>query len=295
MDIVDSQLHLGPGGAPEVVAAMDALGIRAAVIHEYWMGTPGHPRYDLGGGRFRTSSPTAELAAWTYPGRFAYVVHLDRRDPELRAVVRLARNAAHVRALRLLVGTDRTERAAFAAGEYDEAFAAAADAGLPIFLAISGHAEMLPPYLRKFPSVKVIVDHCGMPPSKAIRPLIAQMEGLPDSEAYWARLGEVPLSESLGKVLSLADFPNVALKWAHASAIFEAPVYPNEDVRPYLRRALDAFGAERVMWGSDITALPTGETWAQVLFSVVDNPDLSEGERGQLLGGAARAWLDWPA
>src|ERR1700751_5319553 len=102
MNIVDSQLHLGPGGASEVVAAMDALGIHSALIHEYWMGTPGHPRYELGEGRFRTTSPTAELAAWTYPGRFAYVVHLDRRDPEMRAVVRLARDAAHARALRLL-------------------------------------------------------------------------------------------------------------------------------------------------------------------------------------------------
>ena len=295
MDIVDSQLHLGPGGAAEAVAAMDALGIRSALIHEYWMGTPGHPRYELAGGAFRTTSPTAELAAWSYPGRFAYVVHVDRRDPEVRAVIRMARDATHALALRLLVGTDRGERAAFAEGAYEEIFAAAGDCGLPIFIAISGHADLLAPYLKKFPDVKVVVDHCGMPPSKAIRPLIAEMEGLPDSAEYWARLGEAPLSEQLGKVLELAHFPNVALKWAHASAIFEAPDYPNLGVRPHLRRTLDAFGAERVMWGSDITALPTGETWAQVLFSMIDNPDLGPAERENLLGGAARRWLDWPA
>jgi hypothetical protein len=43
MDILDSQVHLGPGGAAEMVAAMNALGIASALIDEGWMGTPGHP------------------------------------------------------------------------------------------------------------------------------------------------------------------------------------------------------------------------------------------------------------
>ena len=65
MDIVDSQVHIGPGGAAEMVAAMNALGIRSVLIDEWWMGTPGDPGYHLPGGGFRTTSPTAELAAWT--------------------------------------------------------------------------------------------------------------------------------------------------------------------------------------------------------------------------------------
>lgn len=295
MDIVDSQVHMGPGGVAEMVAAMDAIGVSAALIHEYWMGTPSHPSYRVGGGAMRTASPTAELAAWTHPGRFAYLVHVDRRDPELAAVARLARDAGHAKALRVLVGTSRPETAAFAAGDYDELFGLAADCGLPIFVAISGNTDLLPRYLEKFREVRVIVDHCGMPPSKMIRQLIAQMEGLPDSEAYWAAFGGPSLSASLEKVLRLADQPNVAIKWAHPSAIFEDPVYPNLGVRPYLRRMLDAFGAERVMWGSDYTTLGTGETWAQTLFSIVHNPDLSESERERLLGGTARRWLNWEA
>lgn len=35
MDIVDAQIHLGPGGISEVLAAMDALGIGAALLDEY--------------------------------------------------------------------------------------------------------------------------------------------------------------------------------------------------------------------------------------------------------------------
>jgi predicted TIM-barrel fold metal-dependent hydrolase len=294
MDIVDCQVHLGPGGAAEMLAAMNALGIHSVLVDEFWMGTHGDPAYPVGNGATRTTSPTAELAAWMYPGRFAYVVRVDRRDPEMAAVIRMARDARHARALRILVGMTRAEAAAFAAGEYDALFAAAADAGLPIFVAIFGNTEALPRYLRKHPDVKVIIDHCGVPPSKAILPIVAQMEGLPDSLEYWTKVGEIPRQQALDKVLKLADYPNVAVKWAHASAVFETAPYPNEALRPYLRSMLNAFGAERVMWASDITALPTGETWAEVLFTVINNPDLSSSEREHLLGRTARTWLSWP-
>lgn len=293
MDIVDSQVHLGPGGAAEMVAAMDALGIAAALIDEYWLGTPSHPSYPVGEGVLRAAAPTAELAAWTYPGRFAYVVRLDRGDPELRALVRLARDATHARALRVFAGLNRPEIAAFAEGAYDELFALAGESGLPLFVAIPGNAQLLPRYLKKFPEVRVVVDHCGVPPTAAIGRAIAQLEGLPDSERYWTGLGGGSRAAALETVLRLADHPNVAIKWAHPSTLFEDTVYPNLGVRPYLRRTLNAFGAERVMWGSDYSTLGTGETWAQTLFSIVHNPDLSPGERDALLGGAARAWLSW--
>lgn len=293
MDIVDCQVHLGPGGAAKMVSAMNALGIQSALIDEYWMGTPGEPAYRVGGGVARATSPTAELAAWKYPDRFAYVVRLDRRDPALRAITRLTRDASHARGLRILVGTSRAETAAFARGEYEHVFSAAMESGLPLFVAISGFTDLLEPYLKKFPDLRVVVDHCGMPPSSAIRAVLAKMEALPDSDEFWKGMGDRPLRESLGQVLTLARYPNVAIKWAHPSAIFEVPNYPNAGLRAYLRQVLDIFGAGRVMWASDFTTLPTGETWAQVLFSVINNPDLSAEEREGLLGKTARTWLDW--
>ena len=36
MDIVDSQIHFGPGGTVEVLAEMDALGIQACLVDEFW-------------------------------------------------------------------------------------------------------------------------------------------------------------------------------------------------------------------------------------------------------------------
>ena len=295
MDIVDSQVHLGPGGAAEMVAAMNALGIRSALIDEWWMGTAGDPGYRVGeGGKaFRTASPTAELASWTYPGRFAYIVRVDRWDPELRNVVKLARDCAHVRALRVSPGMNRAEIADFTAGAFDGVFAAAADHGFPVFVQIAGQTHLLARYLKKFPSVKVIICHCGMPPGRLLWPIFARMENLPDSQEYWGRIGSEPAEQAFDKVLEIAAFPNVALKWAHAPTMFDVPGYPNDGLRPFLRKALNAFGAERIMWASDISANQTGESWAELLFAIRENPDLSPAGKEHVLGRTARAWLGW--
>jgi predicted TIM-barrel fold metal-dependent hydrolase len=277
-----------------MVAAMDALGIRSVLIDEWWKGTLGHPGYPVGDGAIRSTSPTAELAAWTDPGRFAYLMRIDPRDPERRSAIRFARDAAHARALRIAL-ISRADLAAFAEGGYDDIFAAASDDGLPIFVTIGGHVQLLGRYAQGFPDSRIIICHCGMPPGRTQWPMVARWEGLPDSEAYWRTLGEQPRAQAFDAVLQAARWRNVALKWAHAPLAFDAAGYPNLAARPFLRQALDAFGAERVMWASDVTSNGTGETWAELLFAAVENPDLTAEEREWVLGKSARKWLDWPS
>jgi len=134
-----------------------------------------------------------------------------------------------------------------------------------------------------------------MPPGGALAPIIAQMEGLPDSADYWREVSEEPHAQAFARVLQTAEFPQVALKWAHAPVSFDAAGYPNLAARPYLRAAVDAFGADRVMWASDVSVNQTGESWAELLFAIADNPELSAEERAWVLGGTARRWLNWPA
>ncbi len=295
MDIIDSQVHLGPGGAAEMLAAMNALGIKSVLVDEWWMGTPGDPGYRVAGSAFRPTSPTAELASWTYPGRFSYLVRVDPRDPDLKAVIRLARDATYARALRISPGMTRAEVAAFANGVYDEVFAGASDCGLPIFVQIAGHAHLLERMIKKYPDSRIIICHCGMPPGAKLWPIFARMEGLPDSMDYWRLVGEEPRDQAFDKVLQAAQWPQVALKWAHAPVMFDAAGYPNLAARPFLRRALNAFGAERVMWASDITANQTGETWAELIFAITENSAVSAGEREWVMGRTARKILNWAA
>jgi predicted TIM-barrel fold metal-dependent hydrolase len=290
MDIVDSQVHLGPGGIGELVAAMDALGIKAALIDEFWMGTTAEmPCHTLSSGLRRPVTPTAELAALTHPGRFSHVARIDRRDPEMRALVHLARDNPNARALRVIPGLTKVEMSALASGGYDEMFKEASDCGLPIFVTIPGNAPALRAAIEKFRSVTFIVDHCGMPFSAAIIQALKDSgvsDQLPD-------MGGGSKQAEFEKVLRLADLPNVALKWAHAQGLFELSGYPFAGLRPFLKSAIKAFGAERVMWASDVSANRTGESWAELMFWLMDNPDLSPGDRANLLGGTVRRLLSW--
>jgi hypothetical protein len=49
------------------------------------------------------------------------------------------------------------------------------------------------------------------------------------------------------------------------------------------------------MWAGDASVNMTGESWAQLLFWIMDNPDISQSERANFLGGSARKILNWPA
>src|SRR5262245_60575534 len=138
MDIVDAQVHLGPGGIAETLAAMDALGVTAALIDEFWVsaGAKSMPAHNVGSLRRRVT-PTAELAALTHPDRFAYLLWiLDRQDPELRSMIRLMRDTPHGLALRITPGLNKVDFAAIVSGGYDEMFRTAAECNLPIFITI---------------------------------------------------------------------------------------------------------------------------------------------------------------
>jgi predicted TIM-barrel fold metal-dependent hydrolase len=296
MDILDSQIHLGPGHITETLAAMDAVGVKQALVDEFWIGMDFMPFYKINDGVRRPITPTAELAALTYPDRFSYLVRIDRRDPEMPGLSRLAAAKPHARALRIPPGINQTELTALAEGGYDPLLKAALDAGLDvIFVAIPGHAPAMGPVIKKFPGLKFVIDHCGMPSppfTQAQRAKIGMNEPLPPQGDTSTEEGKWREFE---KVLRLADqHPNVGLKWAHAQRMFGVSGYPFPALRPFMKKAFDSFGAERMMWASDVSANQSGESWAQLLFWIMDNPDLSASDRAQFLGGTARKWLKWP-
>ena len=283
-DIVDAQIHIGPGGIAEALAQMNALGIKAALIDEYWFrGAANEPHHLLAGGVQRPVAPTAELAAQLHPDRFSYLLRVNVADPEYAGVIRQLRDAPGARALRIDPGMSGKLMQSFASGGYDHVLAAAAENGLPLFAFAPDNPAAFARAARAFPGLKLIVDHCGVF-SNSMRSSFAQLPELDEA-------GQMALFDG---VLALSQYPNVALKWGHASAMFDRPAWPGEDLRPILRKAIDAFGASRVMWASDFSVNQRGESWADLLYGVLGNPDLSQGEREWLLGKSLRTWLDWP-
>jgi len=118
---------------------------------------------------------------------------------------------------------------------------------------------------RMLPEVSFVLDHLG-------KPDIAAGEWEP-----WAT-----------RLRELAALPNVTVK---LSGLVTEAAWADWDVAllaPYARHAIDVFGADRVMFGSDwpvcTLAASYGEVWelAGVLVK-----DLTERERAAILGGTA--------
>lgn len=285
MDIVDAQIHMGPGRIEETVAQMDALGIRGAIVDEYWLTDfSGQPFHAFDGGR-RPVAPTAELASRLHPDRFAWLLRVHPADPEYASIIRQVRDALGARALRIDPGLSPATSALFAQGGYDHLLAAAADSGLPVFAFAPDQPEAFARAAAAFPGLRLIVDHCGLY-SNGMRATIGGGRPALDAEGQLAMFD---------RVLALAEYPNIALKWGHASAMFDQPVWPGHGLWPILRRAISALGADRVMWASDFSVNQRGECWAQLLYGQLADPGLSAVERAQVFGGTVRTWLGWPA
>jgi predicted TIM-barrel fold metal-dependent hydrolase len=297
LDVVDTQVHvfsrLGTAGRPldhaAALSAMDALGISSVVIDEFWgPDADGHtlPGHAVPGAPFRPTSPGAEMAALLYPDRFGILLRVNHDDPDLDAVLTAFAAKPGALAIRLDARTPANV-AAMAGGAFDRCFAAAHRLCLTVCLLSYGMAPLLVPYLRRYPDVTVVLDHCGL-------------VGIDPPEVLQDRPVDVPAPPppcSFDDLLALAgDHANLALKWVHGPRVFSDQHYPFTRTGEQLGRAVEAFGRERVAWGSDTTAVTPGfYTWAQAMFYIRHAAALSEEDREWVLGRSARALFPWPA
>ena len=122
---------------------------------------------------------------------------------------------------------------------------------------------MLVRYLRSFP------QPAGHPRTTAASE--SSRRGFGAGRAHACSLGGTPRYEGriaqLDAVVDLAQYPNLALKWCHAPARLSGEPYPHRDVLPHLRRVIDAYGVEHVMWASDYTQSrhTFGRPWAEAV------------------------------
>jgi predicted TIM-barrel fold metal-dependent hydrolase len=245
---------------------MDALGIWSLLIDEYDGLENGklQPYVLTDIGTPRPVQPAAEAAARRHPDRLAYLIRVDYSDPDLAVVIPHEMRSPGAKALRTLALLPH-EQAPFANGEYRAVFEVAARHKIPLFVNAL-QIEAVDQYVEAFSEAPIVIDHCGT--------------------AYTAG--------KFDHLLRMARFPNLHLKWAHAPAIMGSPDYPFLDLQPKLRALVDAFGAHRIMWASDITENRSGHTWAEMLFHVRDSAVLSDEEKTWILGRTARTLLDWP-
>ena len=75
-----------------------------------------------------------------------------------------------------------------------------------------------------------------------------------------------------------------------------AEPYPYRNLQPILRRTYDAFGPERMFWGSDLTLLmPLKVSLKESVTAFTEElPWLSDRDLDLIMGRAISKWLDWP-
>lgn len=208
--------RIPPLGVAELLASMDATGVRRALlVPPTWEG----PRNDL-----------VIQAAADHPDRFAALGRVDPTRPEV--VDSLAAWRANSGMLGIRLSINRGDRAQQVRAAISSGFFAAAEAGgVPISLYMPGSFEEIDALARLFPALKITVDHLGL-----------------DSR-------DLPLAHAIGPLLRLAERPNVAVKASALPCFIDEP-YPFPSIAPAVYALVGEFGADRVFWGSDLSRLP---------------------------------------
>jgi predicted TIM-barrel fold metal-dependent hydrolase len=221
---------------------------------------------------------------------------ISTQDPELERVLAELAAAPGVVGIRIVhvVPSRKRPFTVVPLEHFDRAVAAASRAGLPVFMSTAGELSSPARVARAHPELTVVVDHLGLlqPPSYPC---------------------ESPPFRSLDRLLALADRPNIAVKVTGVPTLSERG-YPFADLWPHLHRVVDAFGVDRLMWGSDISRVrgrigfarrietverglrpyPGKHTYAEALLYLRETHELSAAEKDALLGGTALRLLPWP-
>jgi L-fuconolactonase len=275
MVTIDAQVHAYERDCPErpwvdvlpgplevtgedMVAAMDTVGVDAAILVSAWT----LYRYDA-------SYATAVRAA--YPDRFALVKPVDPADPGVEDTIAEWAETEGAVAIRIMAtyvasddpGDPGTNRVLAAAGRY----------GLPINLACRDRLALVGALAARHPATRLVVDHLGL-----FQPHVPPAPAEP--------FAELPL------LLDLARHENIAVKVTGACTLSREP-FPYHDIWDPLARVFDSFGFDRCMWGTDWTRTNNVLTYEQGVESFRSTNRLSETEREALMGGTLQTIYKW--
>jgi predicted TIM-barrel fold metal-dependent hydrolase len=141
------------------------------------------------------------------------------------------------------------------------------------FFIATGQLPKLEVMIRSFPGVQVIIDH------------LSQLDLTLKDPAH-----------ELSKLLALSRYPRVWVKVSELASISKTKIYPFEDTYPWVKRVYEAFGPDRLLWGTGYPGTARARydrpTLGQELTLVRERiPFLTTLDREKILGqNAARLW-----
>ena len=142
--------------------------------------------------------------------------------------------------------------------------------GIPVMIFAPFAVAKIGAIAERHPALRLIVDHMG---------LNVQWKGK-------------DLSPGVDLLLKFARLKNVAVK-ASCLPCYVDESYPFPTLHRQIRRVVEAFGAERVFWGTDLSQLPCSYRKAVTLFTE-ELDFLSASDKEWIMGRALAKWLHWP-
>jgi L-fuconolactonase len=155
---------------------------------------------------------------------------------------------------------------------------------------ISG--PLMPPLWSRCEQLKVPMTLLA--PATRLPEIARLIDRYPDLTVVIDHMADTPLDqpEQLGYLLGLAGFPNVYVKISHLWSL-SRQAYPYHDSFAMLRKVYDAFGAGRLMWGSDHPVCLPYLSYGQAVALYRDHLDfMPQRDRDEILHGTAqRVWF----
>jgi L-fuconolactonase len=105
---------------------------------------------------------------------------------------------------------------------------------------------------------------------------------------------EAPPFPTYRRALSLAELDHCALKVSGFYAFTQSPWSPYLDTLRFVDLALEAFGPERMMWGSDFPPVSGREGYGNAIAFARHHVGIGDPAlRAQLMGGTATRFWDF--
>ncbi len=250
-------------GPPEVtgddmISAMDAVGVDAAILVSAWT-------------MYRYDPSYAISVRAAYPNRFALVKPVDPADPAVAETIADWAETDGAVGIRIMLTQTAPDDPADPGA--NRVLAAAGRYGLPVNLSCRGRLAQVAALATQNEATRIVVDHLGL-----LQPRVPPAPPEPFAE--------------LSSLLELAAYENVAVKVTGACTLSRAP-FPYDDLWDPLRRVFDAFGFDRCMWGTDWTRAINVVNYREGVepFRLTDR--LSGTERERLMGGTLQKIYRW--
>ena len=208
----------------------------------------------------------AVACATAAPEAFRVMARVDLRTGDPEPVRELLRNPV-VAGVRLVFLPADAGRVDDPAAEWFWSFAEEED--VPVMLLASGQLPALGDLARARPGLRLAVDHLGLTGGHT----------------------DAAIAPEIADLLALAELDNVSVK-ATAAPCYSTEPYPYPALHPFLRQLHDAFGPERLFWGSDLSRLRG--SYADLVRLFREELDfLSPADVEAVMGASILAWLAW--